>query len=91
MRNEKVRTPRHCYTWLGNSTDLDTEMPTLSFQVAGTARGQETPLVVQVSKKKEMPRLTLDANSYTFLTTVPVYHKAGNRARDNSKAVQPGS
>lgn len=52
---------KHCYTWLGNSTDLNTEMPDLSFKVAGMAGGKET--------------LKLDPNSYTFLTTVPIIHK----------------
>eukprot|EP00435_Cladocopium_sp_Y103_P022174 s1004_g5.t1 len=52
---------KHCYTWLGNSTDLNTEMPDLSFKVAGMAGGKET--------------LKLDPNSYTFLTTVPILHK----------------
>eukprot|EP00913_Durusdinium_trenchii_P032121 g30079.t1 len=51
----------HCYTWLGNGTDLDTEMPNLAFEVQGTAGGQES--------------LKLDPNSYVFLTTVPIVHK----------------
>ncbi|CAJ1343879.1 unnamed protein product [Effrenium voratum] len=52
---------KHCYTWLGNSTDLDAEMPPLSFHVAGTAGGKET--------------VVLDPNSYVFLSTVPIVHK----------------
>jgi len=52
---------KHCYTWLGNSSDFNGELPPLSFHVAGTAGYQET--------------LVLEPSSYVFMTTAPIAHQ----------------